>query len=92
MIKAVLCSFDKVSKRGLFLSIPEKIVVKEYLEDGLSLSDLYDNYNYFKMIRIRFNYILEDPFSFIYIFQFLKSFLRLKSLMKVLNINKKDLI
>lgn len=84
--------FDKVSKRGLFLSIPEKIVVKEYLEDGLSLSDLYDNYNYFKMIRIRFNYILEDPFSFIYIFQFLKSFLRLKSLMKVLNINKKDLI
>lgn len=84
--------FDKISKRGFFLSVPAKVVVKEYFEGGLSLSDLYDNYNYFKMIRIRLNYILEDPLNFSYIFKFFKSFLRLKSLIKILSTNKKDLL
>ena len=84
--------FDKVSKRGSFLSVPEKVKVVEYFEDGLSLSDLYNNYNYFKMLRVRFNYVFEDPLNFSYIFKLFKSFLRLKSLVQSLNINKKDIL
>lgn len=84
--------FDKISQREFFLSIPKKVKIVEYLDGGLSLSDLYHNYNYFKMLRVRLNYILEDPLNFSYIFKFLKSFLRLKSLAQSLNFNKKDML
>ena len=61
----------KLSRKSNCLLINQELVIKEYQEDGLSLSPLY-KHNYLKRVKISFLYVLDNTTEWYYYKLFLK--------------------
>lgn len=74
--------YNKVARKNNILVIPKLVKIIEYREDGLTLSNLYNNKNYYEMIKIRAKYLIEDPYNINYFLLMLKSFIRFHTFFK----------
>lgn len=80
--------YKKIARKHNILVYPLSVKVIQYMSDGLTMSDLYSNTNYFKNIIKSFKHVCEDYSDFSYWVYFFKSFLNIKCLLKTLGLKR----